>query len=288
MVTSGQRFREPGKGAGAVPPNKTMLDDELVVETPERVELRYVLASVGNRFLAAALDHLIQLAVIVALLLLLQFYLSTGLGAFLSNGTWAAALIVLIVFFIIWGYLVVFETLWNGQTPGKRVMGLRVIREDGRPVRFFEAFVRNIIRLVIDFQPIPSFSVGVVSTIFSEKSKRVGDYVAGTVVVKERSTEAPSFDEVLKASELEQRRLQRAGPDPFRIDAKQLNGTEIKALQAFLIRRYDLEEPRRSNMANQIAGSLAAHLLIPDVQMTAEALLEEIDRQYRVQVRYFD
>src|SRR5215510_577260 len=191
-----------------------MLDDELVIETPERVELHYVLASVGNRFLAAAIDHLIQVVLMIIIILVIG-----SLGdwrIFSSMGVWAAALAVLTLFAIYWGYFVVFETFWSGQTPGKRIMRLRVIREDGRPVRFFEIFVRNILRLLIDFMPLPSYAVGVVSIIFSSRSKRVGDFVAGTVVVKERSTEAPSLEEITRVSELEQERLERAAPSSMR------------------------------------------------------------------------
>src|SRR6185503_1947487 len=146
-----------------------MLDDELVIETPERVELHYVLANVGNRFLAAAIDHLIQ-ALLILLVLLIAGAFSDG-PLFRGSAVWAAAIAVLLVFGIIWGYFVAFETLWSGQTPGKRWMRLRVIREDGRPVRFFEVFVRNLLRVAIDIQPLPSYAFGVVSIIFSTRSK---------------------------------------------------------------------------------------------------------------------
>ena len=149
-----------------------MLDDELVIETPERVELHYVLANVGNRFLAAAIDHLIQVGLAFLVLVIAGAFRSGGV--FSSMGVWAAALAVLAVFAIYWGYFVVFETLWSGQTPGKRIMRLRVVREDGRPVRFFEVFVRNLLRLALDFQPFPTYAIGVISIIFSARSKRVG------------------------------------------------------------------------------------------------------------------
>src|ERR1051325_6699733 len=153
-----------------------MLDDELVIETPERVELHYVLANVGNRFLAAAIDHVIQAFLIILIALLARAF--TNWPLLVSMGVWAAALAVLGIFAILWGYFVAFETLWSGQTPGKRMMRLRVVREDGRPVRFFEVFVRNLMRFVIDFQPLPSYAVGVITIIFSSRSKRVGDFVA--------------------------------------------------------------------------------------------------------------
>src|SRR2546425_5974797 len=113
-----------------------MLDDELVIETPERVELHYILANVGNRFLAAGIDHLIQVA--AGLVIIIIAGALTGWQFFSRMSVWAAAVTVLAVFAIYWGYFVVFETFWSGQTPGKRIMKLRVVREDGRPVRFFE------------------------------------------------------------------------------------------------------------------------------------------------------
>src|ERR1043165_2724400 len=202
-----------------------MLDDELVIETPERVELHYVLANVGNRFLAAAIDHLIQ-ALLILLVLVLVGAFSDG-PLFRGSVVWAAAIAVLLVFGIYWGYFVAFETLWSGQTPGKRWMRLRVVREDGRPVRFFEVFVRNLLRLVIDFMPAPTYALGVISIIFSARSKRIGDFVAGTVVVKERATEAPSLDDIVKISNIEQERLERAAPASFAVDTRLVDETEI-------------------------------------------------------------
>src|SRR5215216_6003073 len=185
-----------------------MLDDELLIETPERVELHYVLANIGNRFLAAAIDHILQLLLAVALILILGGL--TKWNFFSSFGTWVAAFAILATFAIYWGYFALFETFWNGQTPGKRIMKLRVVREDGRPIRFFEAFVRNLLRLIVDLSPFPSYAIGVVSIIFSARSKRVGDLVAGTEDVKERASEAPSLCVIVRISDLEQRRIEQA------------------------------------------------------------------------------
>lgn len=263
-----------------------MLDDELIIETPERVELHYVLASVGNRFLASAIDHLIQLGVLIAIGLVLiaveDWRISPGMGM------WAAAIAVLIGFFTYSGYFVLFETMWNGQTPGKRMMKLRVVREDGRPVRFFDVFVRNLLRLVVDFMPAPSYAIGVISIIFSARSKRVGDFVAGTVVVKERATEAPSLNEIISISELEQRRIERAAPAPFVADTRRLDERDLRALETFLKRRYELTEPSRGALAARIAYSVSAKLGLTAPHIPPESLLEEVERQHRAQSRYFD
>jgi uncharacterized RDD family membrane protein YckC len=263
-----------------------MLDDELVIETPERVELHYALASVGNRFLAAGIDHLIQITVIVIILVAAGALSDWQL--FSAMGMWTAALTVLALFAVYWGYFVVFETLWSGQTPGKKIMRLRVVREDGRPVRFFEVFVRNLLRVAIDIQPMPSYAIGVVSIIFSSRSKRVGDFVAGTVVVKERATEAPSLNDIIKVSEIEAQRIERATPALFAADTRRLSEQELRAVKTFLKRRFELQEPNRSALATRIAQPISAKLGAPTDGLSAEALLEEVDRQHRAQSRYFD
>jgi uncharacterized RDD family membrane protein YckC len=261
-----------------------MLDDELVIETPERVELHYVLANIGNRFLAAGIDHLIQTVAIVIIVI--------GAGTigswrlFSSMNVWTAAVTVLVVFAIYWGYFVAFETLWSGQTPGKRMMRLRVVREDGRPVRFFEVFVRNLLRLAIDLQPFPSYAIGVVSIIFSERSKRVGDFVAGTVVIKERATEAPSLSEIIKVSEIEQHRGERTAAAPFVADTRLLSDQELRAVETFLKRRFELKEPNRSALAARIAQPISIKLGITRDGLPPELLLEEVERQHRAQSRY--
>ncbi len=261
-----------------------MLDDELIIETPERVELHYVLANVGNRFLAAAIDHLIQLLLIVIVLVLAGAFNDGPL--FRGSAVWAAAIAVLLVFGIYWGYFVAFETLWSGQTPGKRWMRLRVVREDGRPVRFYEVFVRNLLRLAVDFMPPPTYAIGVVSIIFSARSKRIGDFVAGTVVVKERATEAPSLDDIIKISNYEQERLERAAPASFAVDTRLLNETELRAIETFLKRRYELTAPNRTALAARIARPILARLNLAPTDLAPEAVLEEIERQHRAQSRY--
>ncbi|MEK6289597.1 MAG: RDD family protein [Acidobacteriota bacterium] len=263
-----------------------MLDDELIIETPERVELHYVLANIGNRFLAAAIDHLIQTVAIV--IVLVAAGALGGWQLFSSMEAWTAAMTVLVVFAIYWGYFVAFETLWSGQTPGKRMMRLRVVREDGRPVRFFEVFVRNLLRVAIDFQPLPSYAIGVVSIIFSARSKRVGDFVAGTVVIKERATEAPSLNEIIKVSEIEQQRVERAMPAPFVADTRRLSEPELRAVETFLKRRFELQEPNRTALAARIAQPISVKLGIATDGLAPESLLEEVERQHRAQSRYFD
>jgi uncharacterized RDD family membrane protein YckC len=262
--------------------------DELVIETPERVELYYTRAQVGNRFLAAALDHIIQAVVMVAILLAVWMAGDTFQTIWQGLGTWALAIVIMATFAIYTTYFIVFETIWNGQTPGKRVFRLRVIREDGRPIRFYEALVRNLLRTALDSQPViavPLYSVGIVSIFLSPRSKRVGDYVAGTVVIRESETRAPSLDDVLELARDEARKLRDLDNAPFTIDTSQLSVADELAVRAFLRRRHDLGERVRTVLGNRIAASLAVKLGVPPLALTAEQVLEEIDRQSRVKRR---
>src|SRR6266576_4836299 len=131
-------------------------EDILVIETPERLPLHFALASIGNRFLACAIDHTIQ--VLTGMLMFLAFKIIadySSLGDRLSNAPkWVIALLILLLFLLMSGYFAFFEWIWSGQTPGKRWLKLRVIREDARPISFIEAVVRNLLRN-LDIMPSP-------------------------------------------------------------------------------------------------------------------------------------
>src|ERR1051326_7532411 len=172
-------------------------DDPLVSETPERVPLHFALASIGNRFIACAIDHTIQIVTLITVTIFFAIISdASSLGSRLMNAPkWVLALLIVIQAVIFDGYFAVFEWIWRGQTPGKRWLKLRVIREDGRPISFFEAVVRNLLRTV-DFLVPPFYSIGLISVFATERDQRVGDLVAGTVVVREREAEAPEFSQV--------------------------------------------------------------------------------------------
>ena len=171
---------------------------ELILRTPENVEITHNLAGLGSRFVALTIDHLIQ--GLIAFLSLILFF--GGFGALaslltseaapeapLNLASWMIGLIIAFYFMLFWGYFILFETFWNGQTPGKRLMNLRVVKENGRPIDFFSSSARNLVR-IIDYLP-GMYGVGAVTMFFSPSYKRVGDYVAGTLVVKEYREEKP-------------------------------------------------------------------------------------------------
>ena len=126
-----------------------------------------------------------------------------------------------------------------------------MIREDGRPITFFEAAARNLLR-IFDMMPwlgVPLYSIGLVSVFVSRRDQRIGDMVAGTVVVREREVQAPSFDVVFSTptSDIALRRSFKAVP--FTADLNPLSPTDIEVVEAFLRRRWDLLEAPRQWMA---------------------------------------
>lgn len=265
-----------------------MLDNELAIETPEHVELSFALASIGNRFLACATDHIIQLLLIFAIsLVVYSFEVSlTSIGAQYGIN-WVLAGGIVLVFLIGFGYFVAFETLWSGQTPGKRWMRLRVVRQDARPIGFYEAFVRNIIRLV-DMMPMPSYFVGIASIFFSQQYRRLGDYAAGTVVVKERATEAPQFAQLFEAEDLV-KAVGDANPSAMLIQPyllRLVTSEEMRAVDAFLQRRASLEPQRRQFLAYRIAAPLMIKLRMSTQPAHYESFLEMLHHQYTAQAKY--
>ena len=141
-------------------------EDILIIETPERVPLYFALASIGNRFLACAIDHAIQV-VSLTLIFIASLIVAnvSSVEQSLSNAPkWVQAIMILLLFLTFSGYFAFFEWAWSGQTPGKRWLKLRVIREDGRPITFWEASVRNLLRS-FDMMPFPFYSIGLILSL---------------------------------------------------------------------------------------------------------------------------
>jgi uncharacterized RDD family membrane protein YckC len=266
-------------------------DETLVIETPERVPLHFALASIGNRFIACAIDHTIQIVGLITIVIIFLIISdASDIGNRLTNAPkWVIALLVIIQFIIINGYFAIFEWLWSGQTPGKRWLKLRVIREDGRPISLFEAMIRNLLR-VIDFIFPPFYSIGLISVFATDRDQRVGDLVAGTVVVREREAEAPAFAEVF-ASPVSDQALRRSFKAvPFEADINSLTEPEIAVVEGFLRRRWELRDYPRQWMAWRVAMPILFKLR-PKYDLatfTYEGFLEELLHRYREKHRFMD
>lgn len=264
-------------------------EDTLIIETPERVPLHFALASIGNRFLACAVDHAIQ-GLAITLISVATFIVTNVWsieGLFSSAPKWVYAVMILVMFLIFSAYFAFFEWIWSGQTPGKRWLKLRVIREDGRPITFWEAAVRNLLRS-LDMMPAPFYSIGLISVFSTTRDQRVGDMVAGTVVVREREAEAPAFAEVF-ASPVSDPALRRSfKPVDFSANLNSLTESEIQVVETFLRRRWDLSDVPRQWMAWRVALPIL-YKIRPTYDLatfTYEGFLEELLHRYLAQHRF--
>jgi uncharacterized RDD family membrane protein YckC len=260
------------------------LSEAYQLQTPENVHLRYDLAGVGSRFLATAVDSCIQ-AVLIGLMLLAVAVAGAWGGAVallrdLDRGesttaaVWLVALFLVVNFLLLWGYYVAFELLWNGQTPGKRLFRLRVLRDSGYPVGFLESLTRNLVRLV-DF--LPSFyGVGVVVMLIDGRSRRLGDLAAGTIVIKERRD--------LRAHELlPTLPVDIARPrDAERTDVTRLTSRDYALLREYALRRETLAEAARTSVAAELGRVLAQRLGVPAPEPgTADGFVLEVLAAYQ-------
>src|SRR5256885_11895608 len=154
-------------------------------ETPEHVDVRFELAGVGSRMAAALLDlFLIWLG-----LLLLVFLDGSILGGSPERlRGWLAAVVILLVFVLFWGYFTLFEALNGGRTPGKQALGIRVVMDTGRSITPSAAVVRNLVRFIDCYFPVP-FAPALISMFLHPSNKRPGDMAAGTIVVRDHPTD---------------------------------------------------------------------------------------------------
>lgn len=212
---------------------------QLDVATPERVSMSLPVAGIGYRSLA----YLIDVTLILSFWVILYFlYALTGpdvLKVIGGMSTFARVAATLGVFFFQWIYWTAAEVLWRGQTPGKRLLHIRVVRTDGSPIGVFESAVRNLLR-VIDFLPF-AYGIGLIVMLIDPKHRRLGDFAAGTIAIREEQIDLSSYEagkaelstaqhELLKSLverfdslepaarvSLTQKLAQRLGDDPARI-----------------------------------------------------------------------
>jgi len=221
------------------------LEQQVEVETPEQVVFSYTVAGIGSRAAAALVDFAICAGALLLLAILVAMAQSaTGLRLGVGGGALFAAYTIA-QFIILWGYNVLFEGLADGQTPGKRRLGLRVVQDGGYSVSFAASAVRNLVR-VIDMQPGFAYGVGMVSAALSGSGKRLGDYAAGTFVVREEMIREALAPATTAGSE-------GAGKGVVLPIATQLTDDEFALLERFVARRQALDPTRRQQLAAQLA-----------------------------------
>ena len=229
-----------------------MHEDEIVLETPEHARIQLELAGLGSRFLAGFIDSCIQLAAMAVIAITVGWLRWRMTGDASKIGVSLVVVLVSAMLLII-GYYMVFELVWGGQSPGKRLAGLVVVRQDGGPIGLQESAVRNVLRLV-DMLP-AVYTVAMISIFLTRHSQRLGDLAAGTLVVKVREW---------KPREMQEPAPSTPAPPPFedplvarlRLHVTSLTPSERDTVLRFVERRAELDPKARRELAARIATGL--------------------------------
>jgi uncharacterized RDD family membrane protein YckC len=246
------------------------MDRDIDVRTPESIEFTYALAGLGSRFLAWFVDFAIQLCIIVAIFFGALFAFaklpSNGVVSDSAAAKLGAAIliaiIVIVLFTILFGYFIAFEAFWNGQTPGKKLLGIRVVRDGGYPIDFGASLIRNLIRVAELL--IGLYALSAISATISPENKRLGDIAAGTIVVRDARLAIPTLD------------VLRRGAEPVYGATAFLSGDERALIKRFLDRRDELNAAKRQELAAQLAGRVRARVPADMQRLPDEALLERL------------
>jgi uncharacterized RDD family membrane protein YckC len=239
----------------------------LEVRTAEAIAVRYELAGLGSRFLAVTLDMTLQAAVALGAFLLLLIVSGSTARALawihldVSVDVAAITLLALAGFALFFGYFIIFELAWNGQTPGKRALGIRVVRDAGFPVDAGASIVRNTVRVVeVGFG---FYVLSALVMLMSRENKRPGDFAAGTIVVRDRADDLPVLDALLRE-------------DPEHDDG--LEPDDRALIAQFLGRRATLEPRAAAEIAARIAERVRPKLRASFHYLDDVALLEHLAR----------
>lgn len=248
-------------------------------QTPESVELEFTLAGIGSRAWALLIDYQI-LALLSGVFLIVWWIFSTQLVEIWNNffgsvdiKLWLVAIALLVVFFTYTGYFILFETLWQGQTPGKRFAKIRVIRDNGRPIGIGQATLRSLLRPFDD-----TLFLGAFLIMFSRQEKRLGDWAAGTIVIQ---TESPvmtaTFVISKQAQSLTQQLIQSEA------DLSQLLPDDFAVIREYLQRRKAMSPKAREQLslqlAKQVKGIITLEKLLTPV--TPDVFLEAVYLAYQ-------
>jgi uncharacterized RDD family membrane protein YckC len=253
------------------PPPESIIASH-TIETPEQMTLEFKVAGIGSRFLAMAVDTLIQTG--IAIVLFIVFLILVAGGAFAGlrpHSSWIGAAAVAVVFLLVFGYFSIFEIVWNGQTPGKRVVGIRVVKDSGRPLTPPETIGRNLLRIV---DQLPAFyGVGIVVALTNAQNRRLGDFLAGSIVIREGSL--AEIKRVWQADE-------QTAPPGRVAGVSDLSLEDLLLIDAFLNRRSELAANVRASMADEILRKIGPKLsLPPQGNQSSESILESLAYQRR-------
>lgn len=246
-------------------------------KTPESVELEFILAGIGNRTQALVIDYVIwSLALLLVLVLWGWLYTQVPWLRTDPIRQWLTAIQILILFGIYIGYFVLFETWWRGQTPGKKYVKIRVIRDDGRNVGIQQSIIRSLLRPIDDI-----FCLGLISILVTSQEKRLGDWVAGTISIQEGQAVSANKIAISPAATALADRLVETG----RIAS--LTPDEFATIRKYLYRYPNLTPAAKIQVSDRLAQQLLTRLELADrspstdAHLTLEAIFLAYQQQFR-------
>ena len=219
------------------------------IVTPEAVLLEFSEAGIGSRSLGFLVDLAVRAAVLYGVLVTLRA------GGVVLDETLVVVVLIASTFAVLLVYPALFETVWNGRTPGKRAVGLRVVTVEGAPIRFRHAAIRSALGIV-DFV-VGAGSVAILCALATRQSQRLGDIAAGTIVIRERQAAAFSRPVVFHVP---------PGWEPLAatLDVSRLTDEAYILIRSFLLRVRELRPTARSELAayltERAAAAIGAHL----------------------------
>ncbi|UQA59578.1 RDD family protein [Polyangium aurulentum] len=223
------------------------IDTTAEIETPEHLRFHYPIAGPARRGIAYLIDFLIS-GFVMALFGLAAFIGGIAVGD--AIGEVSFGIVLLVKFLFDWLYFVLFEMVWNGRSPGKRALDLRVVTVHGHPLRLADSFLRNLLRAA-DMLPW-GYVVGGVVAALDGRFRRLGDMVAGTmVIVEERRAVAASIRIEPPPTDKELRSIPQRLP---------LSGEELEAIDLFLRRKDKLGPAREEELASMVAPIFAKRM----------------------------
>ena len=238
------------------------MNEHLSIETPEQIKINYSIAGIGSRFYAALID----IAVLTPIVLIGMYVTVRAMIDLDERLNWLAAIAGIATFALQWGYYMVFEITTNGQSPGKRALGLRVIKVHGYPISFSDSAIRNLVRIV-DFLPF-FYGAGLLAMLLNKNWQRLGDLAAGTLVVKEETKVSPN---PMRTPTIQKSTFVYADW----IQLEQLTDAELVSIREYLSRRGTLPRLRRLQLVRAI-GTPIARKMGGSNPIDYEVFLEEL------------
>ncbi len=244
---------------------------QIKLKTPESVELNFTLAGIGSRILAITIDYLIIGVLIFTLLMILNVSL---LDTEVANtlGQWIIAIQILVFGLAYFIYFIGFEVLWQGQTPGKRYIHIRVIQTNGRVVGLQQVVLRTLTRVIDDL-----FYLGLFLIIFNDQERRLGDWVADTLVIR---IDPPETDVQISISDFARGLASQLDSD---VNWSRLTPDDFAYLRELLHRRPLLEPQARKRLESELQTYLQGKLQLEQLpgNPTTSSFLEAIYLAYQ-------